>query len=166
MSAQPVRGRFSPQRLFNAITVIRLRATFTTRAACVLTPLFAACNQGGDSEGGSLAVARDTEVDEHFLTNLRQLTFVGQNAEAYFSSDGTSLIFQRTGDAESCDQQYTIKVDGSGMQRVSNGLGRTTCGYYYQRDERILYSSTFPRRRGLPDTARLFAGICLAAERL
>ena len=139
-----------PQRFFNAITVIRLRATFTTRAACVLIPLFAACKQGGDLEGGSLAVARETEAKEHFLTNLRQLTFVGQNAEACFSSDDTRLIFQSTGDAESYDQQYTIKVYGSGMQRVSNGLGRTTCGYYYQRDERILYSSTLHAGEACP----------------
>ncbi len=130
--------------------MIRLRATIATLAGCVLTPLLAACNQGGDLEGGSLVVARETEANEHFLTNLRQLTFVGQNAEAYFSSDDTRLIFQRTGDAESCDQQYTIKVDGSGMQRISNGLGRTTCGYYYQRDERILYSSTFHAGEACP----------------
>ncbi len=130
--------------------MIRFKATFPTRAACVLTALLAACGRGGDSDGGSLAVARETEANENSLANLAQLTFTGQNAEAYFSSDGSRLIFQRTGDAESCDQQYTINIDGSGMQRVSNGLGRTTCGYYYQRDERILYSSTFHAGEACP----------------
>ena len=136
--------------LFDAWTVIRFRATFATRAACVLTALLAACTRGGDPDNGSLAVAREAEANERSLTNLRQLTFAGQNAEAYFSSDGTRLIFQRTGDAESCDQQYTINVDGSGLQRVSNGLGRTTCGYFYERDERILYSSTFHAEEACP----------------
>ena len=150
VSVQPVRGRFLPQHLFDVWAVIRFRATFATGAACVLTSLLSACSRGGDSDGGSLAVARETEANENSLTNLGQLTFTGQNAEAYFSSDGTRLIFQRTGDAESCDQQYTINVDGSGMQRVSNGLGRTTCGYYYQRDERILYSSTFQAGEACP----------------
>lgn len=42
-----------------------------------------------------------------------------------------------------CDQQYVMNIDGSGMRRVSNGLGRTTCGYFYDHDRRILYSSTF-----------------------
>ncbi|MCZ6917078.1 MAG: hypothetical protein O7I93_09905 [Gemmatimonadetes bacterium] len=102
-----------------------------------------ACACGEVEPGDSPAVSRAPEAGEPFFTNLRQLTFEGQNAEAYFSSDGTRLIFQRTGPEESCDQQYTINLDGSGMRRVSNGLGRTTCGYYYERDERILYSSTF-----------------------
>ncbi|HWR83751.1 MAG TPA: hypothetical protein VN285_10635, partial [Candidatus Deferrimicrobium sp.] len=33
---------------------------------------------------------------ERHLTNLRQLTLGGQNAEAYFSFDASELIFQST----------------------------------------------------------------------
>ncbi len=77
------------------------------------------------------------------LTNLQQLTFGGQNAEAYFSPDGEQLIFQRTDADGGCDQQYVMNIDGSGRELVSNGLGRTTCGYFYFGGERILYSSTF-----------------------
>jgi Tol biopolymer transport system component len=76
------------------------------------------------------------------LQNLKQLTFGGQNAEAYFSADGERLIFQRTGVDQGCDQQYVMNVDGSDMERVSNGLGKTTCGYFYSNDQRVLYSST------------------------
>ena len=37
---------------------------------------------------------------ESFLSNIEQLTFGGQNAEAYWSPDGTRLVFQSTrGDA-------------------------------------------------------------------
>lgn len=100
---------------------------------------FAAC--GGDEP--SPAVSRAPEADEPYFASLTQLTFGGQNAEAYFSPDGTQLIFQRTGSDTTCDQQYVMNVDGSGMQRVSNGLGRTTCGYFHAGGERILYSSTF-----------------------
>ena len=31
---------------------------------------------------------------EKHLTNIKQLSFAGENAEAYFSSDGKQLIFQ------------------------------------------------------------------------
>jgi len=82
------------------------------------------------------------ESGEVHLRNIRQLTFGGQNAEAYFSASGGLLIFQRTGPTEQCDQMYVMGVDGSGMRRVSDGRGRTTCGYFYDHDRRIFYSST------------------------
>src|SRR5213594_1409622 len=87
---------------------------------------------------GSLA----PESGEVHLRNLRQLTFGGQNAEAYFSASGKLLIFQRQGPAEQCDQMYVMGADGSGVRRVSSGRGRTTCGYFYDHDRRIFYSST------------------------
>ena len=89
------------------------------------------------------AVPRDVEPGEVHLANLRQLTFDGQNAEAYFSPDGTQLIFQRTDSTYACDQQYVMSVDGNDLRMVSNGLGRTTCGYFHSGGTRILYSSTF-----------------------
>ena len=58
---------------------------------------------------------------ERHLRNIRQLTFGGENAEAYFSSDGTRLIFQSTRDNYPCDQIYTIKPDGTDLRRVSTG---------------------------------------------
>ena len=78
---------------------------------------------------------------EGHLRNIRQLTFGGQNAEAYFSSSGRQLIFQRTEPDSACDQQFVINVDGTGLRRVSHG-GRTTCGYFYADDRRIFFSST------------------------
>ncbi len=79
---------------------------------------------------------------ERHLTNIRQLTFGGENAEAYFSSDGTRLIFQSTREGYPCDQIYTMKIDGTDVHRVSTGTGRTTCGYYYPGDKQILFAST------------------------
>jgi dipeptidyl aminopeptidase/acylaminoacyl peptidase len=79
---------------------------------------------------------------ERHLTNIRQLTFSGQNAEAYFSRSGRRIIFQRQEADTGCDQQYVINVDGTGMHRVSSGEGRTTCGYFFNRDRRIFYAST------------------------
>jgi TolB protein len=127
--------------------VITLGKKSLAHVAIGLCLVLVGCGEPGDE---TPAVSRDPEPGERSFANLRQLTFDGQNAEAYFSSDASRLIFQRTGEAESCDQQYTINIDGSGMRRVSNGLGRTTCGYYYQNDERILYSSTFHADEACP----------------
>jgi TolB protein len=79
---------------------------------------------------------------EKHLRNVRQLTFGGENAEAYFSGDGQSLIFQSRRDGRECDQIYTMRTDGSGTRMVSTGKGRTTCSYFFPRRDRILYSST------------------------
>ena len=79
---------------------------------------------------------------EKHLRNLKQLTFGGENAEAYFSSDGKQLIFQSTRDGRGCDQIYTMNVDGSDVKMISNGEGRTTCSYFFPGGKRILYSST------------------------
>lgn len=91
------------------------------------------------------------EEGESHLQNIRQLTSGGNNAESYFSADGTQLIFQRQEQVDSgCDQEYIMNIDGSGMRRISNGEGRTTCGYFYADDQRVLYSSTFAHARECP----------------
>jgi len=81
-------------------------------------------------------------AQEPHLADIRQLTHGGANAEAYFSHDGTQLIFQSTRDGRSCDQQYIMNVDGSGVHRVSTGTGKTTCGYFFAYDKRIFFAST------------------------
>ena len=84
---------------------------------------------------------QQTPAERH-LRNVRQLTFGGQNAEAYFSPDGQRLIFQSTRDGYPCDQIYTMRIDGGDLRRVSTGAGRTTCGYYYPGGKEILFAST------------------------
>jgi TolB protein len=79
---------------------------------------------------------------EKHLRNVRQVTSGGENAEAYFSPDGTRLILQSTRDNYPCDQIFTMKIDGSDVHRVSTGTGRTTCGYFYPGGNDILFAST------------------------
>jgi len=79
---------------------------------------------------------------EKHLRNLKQLSFAGENAEAYFSSDGKQLIFQSTRDGHQCDQIYTMNADGSNVRLISTGEGRTTCSYFFPNGRHILYSST------------------------
>lgn len=118
--------------MHNSLWLLLLSAALTGWGACRPSPKTAQAQ----------AVARAPEPGEAHLSDLRQLTFGGQNAEAYFSADGRSLIFQRQADTTACDQQFVMDTDGSGLRRVSSGEGRTTCGYFYANDERILYSST------------------------
>jgi len=77
-----------------------------------------------------------------YLKNIRQLTFGGQNAEAYWSPDGKRLIFQSSRDGRKCDQIYIMNADGSGVRMVSTGKGVTTCGYFLADGKHILYAST------------------------
>jgi TolB protein len=78
---------------------------------------------------------------EKHLSNIQQLTFGDQNAEAYFSADDKQLIFQSNHGFE-CDQIFTMKSDGSDKRLVSTGLGRTTCSYIFPDGKHILYAST------------------------
>jgi TolB protein len=106
------------------------------------------CAHGG-SAGAVLTVA--PEAGERHLRNLRQLTNGGENAEAYFSADGRRLIFQSTRDGRACDQEYIMNVDGSGLRHVSTGSGKTTCGFFYANDERILFGSSHAEQKDCPE---------------
>jgi TolB protein len=88
--------------------------------------------------------------NETRLRNIRQLTFGGTNAEAYFSFDETKLIFQSTRPPYPCDQIFTMNLDGSQQTLVSTGTGRTTCGYFFPGDRRILFASTHAAGPGCP----------------
>ncbi len=85
---------------------------------------------------------------ELHLRNLRQLTFGGENAEAYFSPDGKELVLQRTYPPHACDQIFRIPVEGGEPVLISSGRGRTTCAYFLPDGRSILYAST---HLGSPD---------------
>lgn len=83
-------------------------------------------------------------VSEKHLRNTRQLTFGGENAEAYFSHDGKKIIFQKTDKKNNipCDQIYISDIENFAPKLVSTGKGRTTCAYFMPGDTEIIYSST------------------------
>jgi len=91
----------------------------------------------------------DTAKEVH-LSNVKQLTFGGENAEAYFSPDGTELIFQSMRDGGQCDQIYAMKIDGSNLRRVSSGEGRTTCSYFTPDRQHVVYASTYLGGKACP----------------
>src|SRR5205807_4472268 len=83
-----------------------------------------------------------TDPREKHLRNIRQLTFNGDNAEAYFSFDGKKITFQSTREPFKCDQIFQMNLDGSHLQLISTGKGRTTCSYFFPDGKHIIYAST------------------------
>jgi TolB protein len=84
------------------------------------------------------------------LRNIRQLTFGGQNAEAYWAPDGKRLVFQSTRDEYKCDQIFVMNADGSDQRLVSTGKGRTTCAYFLKDGKHIVYASTHEKSPECP----------------
>jgi TolB protein len=79
---------------------------------------------------------------EVHLKNVKQLTYGGQNAEAYWSFSGRKISFQAKVGSMPCDQIFTMNADGSNVKMVSTGKGRCTCAYFLPGDREILFSST------------------------
>jgi TolB protein len=80
--------------------------------------------------------------EERHLANIRMLTDGGENAEAYWSADGTWITFQSTREGNACDQQYVMKADGSELKRISDGRGKTTCGWFFPDGTRLFFGSS------------------------
>lgn len=85
---------------------------------------------------------------ESHIRNIRQLTFGGQNAEAYWNVDGTKLIYQSKQEGYPDEQIFTMDADGSNKNLVSTGLGRCTCSYFLPDGSGIVYNSTHERNPG------------------
>jgi len=94
---------------------------------------------------------------EKHLANIKQLTFGGDNAEAYWSFDSHKLTFQATRSAwnASCDQIFMIDLKqpldtSKAPQLISTGKGRTTCSYFMKGNKTILYASTHEAGEACP----------------
>jgi Tol biopolymer transport system component/Zn-dependent protease with chaperone function len=99
---------------------------------------FANAYEGGGEPKDSLRF-----LGERRLAGVTQLTFGGENAEAYFDRPGERLIFQSTREDYGCDRIYTMNVDGSNVQQVSVPGGATTCSFFAPDTAKIIYCSTY-----------------------
>ena len=110
-------------------------------AAAVALPAVAVSLLAG--AGTATAGALRLDSRETRLTDLRQLTFGGENAEGYWSPDGKELILQSTHPPYACDQIFRLSPGRPGkMHLVSTGRGRTTCPYFTADGKRVIFSST------------------------
>jgi TolB protein len=104
---------------------------------------------------------------ERHLRNVRQMTFGGNNAEAYFSFDSKRLIFQSDWaalHAQGCDQIFEMDLlaktpanPSSQYRLISTGQGRTTCSYFLK-DGRRIFASTHAASAACPETPRRVGG--------
>lgn len=85
---------------------------------------------------------------ETHLRNVRQLTFGGQNAEAYWNFDGTQITYQTRQPEYPDEQIFTMNADGSNKKLVSNGKGRCTCSYFTPDGKWLYFSSTHEKDPG------------------
>ncbi|MGE0192200.1 MAG: TolB family protein [Planctomycetota bacterium] len=142
----------------------RTRLAAAVALVAVAGFVFFSAARAEDAPGGEAPVAEPTPPracaplpGEKRLTNIRQLTFGGENAEAYWSFDEKRLVFQSTRGDWPVDQIYVMGRDGRDLERVSTGTGRTTCAYFLPGDERILFASTHadsPEPPKVPDYDR------------
>lgn len=98
--------------------------------------------------GQFAAPALPSNPQEPHLRNVRQLTFGGQNAEAYWSPDGKYLSYQAALPDYPDEQIFVMKADGSDKRLVSTGLGRCTCAYFTPDMKWIYFSSTHEKQPG------------------
>ncbi|MCW5909308.1 MAG: PD40 domain-containing protein [Chitinophagales bacterium] len=138
-----------------------MRVSFLLLTLVVL----AGCNQQATTESTTTGVDSSTVhfAEEKHLKNVRQLTFSGENAEAYWSFDNTMLTFQRTNKNAGipCDQIFYGEVESflssakSGNNNafgslVSTGKGRTTCSFFMPDNKHVLYASTHLKADSCP----------------
>ena len=125
----------------------------------VFVALISSCNNSAKITAVSSAADTLKYEEETHFKNIQQLTFGGDNAEAYWSYDGKYLVFQRTNakDGIPCDQIFVGKVptkkgEQFTYKRVSTGKGRTTCAFFTKDGKHIIYASTHLGSEECPPT--------------
>ncbi|MBC7690808.1 MAG: M20/M25/M40 family metallo-hydrolase [Methylotenera sp.] len=112
---------------------------------------FTGCGSAGVDPHGNPSLSFPGEKR---ISNLRQLTRDGTNAEAYWSYDGKWLTFQHSGEDAPCDQIYAMRANGTDTHLISNGQGRTTCSFFFPPaiagGDQILFSSTYQSDKACP----------------
>lgn len=111
----------------------------------------------------SLGISTAFSQDEKHLKNIQQLTWGGDNAEAYFSFNGKNLSFQSNNKAWGleCDQIFNMEIAKASKDtsykpvRISNGKGRTTCSFFLKDGKHILYASTHEGGEKCPETVEM-----------
>ena len=136
------------------------RFSFLIVALAILSCGGKESNQSSTSEARSATDSLLLHPEEmKYLKNIRQITFGGNNAEAYWSFDDRFLVFQSDYKewGVNCDQIFVTDWRNDDLKNnkptmVSTGLGRTTCSYFLPGNETIVYGSTHLGDEACPPT--------------
>lgn len=121
--------------------------------ALLFFAIFFSCkNENKDVKTDETTVSESTNPliypEEKHFKSLRQITFGGDNAEAYWSFDDKQIVFQsnNTNWGVACDQMFLMNADDTFDSivppMISTGKGRTTCAYFLPGNKQFVYGST------------------------
>jgi len=142
-----------------------LRFFFLLMAASLIACKGESPTNTSNTKSVTNAVSTDTLLHEGEVNfkNMKQLTFGGDNAEAYFSYDNQQLVFQASNEkwGADCDQIFVMPTTGYQGEKpklLSTGKGRTTCSFFMPDGKHIVYASTHLGSEACPEVPRSVNG--------
>ena len=123
---------------------------FRVLSLLLITIFSISCTNTNSKKSAKLVAGNDSLIfaEEVHFKSIRQITFGGDNAEAYWSFDDQQLIFQSNNKAwdVECDQMFLMNINETFSEKVppmiSTGKGRTTCAYFLPDNKHYVYGST------------------------
>ncbi|MEK6742549.1 MAG: hypothetical protein AABZ15_03015 [Nitrospirota bacterium] len=109
---------------------------------CLVAALLLGGCAGPKSAALTESRSKDGQFRDRHMQRVRQLTFDGDNGEAYFSSDGKKLIFQSNRGGYACDKIWIMNSNGTNKRIVSPNHGAHTCAFFFPDGKRIVFAST------------------------
>ena len=110
-------------------------------------------------ETNLMQMSSDTLIypEEAHFKSIQQVTYGGNNAEAYWSFDDKQMVFQADYKewGVECDQMFLLNVGELLKDKqppmLSTGDGRTTCAYFMPDNKHIIYASTHLVDKNCPE---------------
>ena len=97
-----------------------------------------------DANEPKFNAADAAKKESNLLKRTRQLTFEGRRSgEGYFDATGSRIVFQsEREEGNPFYQIYLMDLDTGDTDRVSPGMGKTTCAWIHPTDQRVMFAST------------------------
>ncbi len=141
--ARPARRRGAAGLLASLALAVSTACGSTPESASQAGADPAAAHAGVLPSATSTASAEDRERGG-LLSRIRQLTFEGRRSgEGYYGRDGRQIVFQSEREPGNPFYQiYRMDLRLGTIERVSPGVGKTTCGWLHPGGRRVLFAST------------------------
>ncbi len=109
--------------------------------AALFAFIFASCT-GGSSNTTEESNAAEVTTEQTKELKVWKVPNVKEGAEAYFSPDDKSLIFNgKNAEDDIVHMVYTVNIDGTNLKRI-NDKGADACSYYHPNGESLIWTST------------------------